>query len=113
MLSLASNKNCMLMDDELNILPCSTLVKYIVPIEVDEDGHPVGGTDKEVEKELSDLKESLEDAQVSNIMNRCYCILQIMHSTVKVVSVVDAGCCYMFRGSEFIALAFPRTLLIS
>lgn len=63
------------MDDELNVLPCSTLVKYIVPIELDEDGHPVGGTTRDAEKELSDLKESLEDAQVPKFKDVCCSML--------------------------------------
>lgn len=65
MLSLASNKNCILMDDELNILPCSTLVKYIVPIKVDDEGRPLEDTSRDKENELAKLKVSLEDAQVN------------------------------------------------
>lgn len=54
------------MDDELNILPCSTLVKYIVPLEVDEEGRPLGDASREKENELVKLKDSLEDAQVDS-----------------------------------------------
>jgi len=31
-LSLASCPNCIMMDDELNVLPTSSLIKYIEPV---------------------------------------------------------------------------------
>jgi N-acetyltransferase 10 len=39
-LSLASNRNCILMDDELNILPTSASVKFIKPVPLNADGSP-------------------------------------------------------------------------
>ena len=41
MLSLASSRSCILMDDELNILPTSSHVKDIRPIERGPDGGPL------------------------------------------------------------------------
>ncbi|GMH35584.1 hypothetical protein BSKO_03452 [Bryopsis sp. KO-2023] len=71
-LSLASGKNCILMDDELNVLPSSTLVKYIVPVEVDEEGNPVDDPSKKNETELLELKESLVDTQpAGSLVGKC------------------------------------------
>ena len=66
MLSLASNANCLLMDDELNVLPTSSHVKSIVPISIGEDGRPdVPGNGAEAAAELKELQESLADTQVT------------------------------------------------
>lgn len=35
-LSLASNPHCLLMDDELNVLPTSTLIRHITPLPTGE-----------------------------------------------------------------------------
>ena len=67
-LSLASNPNCLLMDDELNVLPTSSHVKSIAPIPVREDGPPdVPGSGAEAAAELKDLRESLADTQVRTL----------------------------------------------
>ena len=64
-LSLASNPNCLLMDDELNVLPTSSHVKAIAPVPLGEDGRPdVPGSGAEAAAELKDLCESLADTQV-------------------------------------------------
>ena len=66
MLSLASNANCLLMDDELNVLPASSHVKNIIPISLGEDGRPdVPGNGAGSAAELKELRESLADAQVT------------------------------------------------
>jgi N-acetyltransferase 10 len=57
-LSLASNAACILMDDELNILPTSTHVKSIVPVPEAAAGNSASAA------ELRDLVESLRDTQV-------------------------------------------------
>ena len=63
-LSLASNTACLLMDDELNILPTSSHVASIASIPLTEDGLPdvpgAGGS----QAELKELVESLKDTQV-------------------------------------------------
>ena len=65
MLSLASNANCLLMDDELNVLPMSSHMKSIVPLPMREDGLPdVPNNGAEAAAELKDLRESLADTQV-------------------------------------------------
>ena len=65
MLSLASNPNCLLMDDELNVLPMSSHVKSIAPVPLGEDGRPdVPGSGAEAAAELKDLRKSLADTQV-------------------------------------------------
>ena len=64
MLSLASNPDCLLMDDELNILPTSSHVASIVPIPLNEAGLPdVPGAGAPA-AELADLVESLKETQV-------------------------------------------------
>lgn len=65
-LSLASNTACLLMDDELNILPTSSHVKHIEPIQLHPDGTPaVPNSEAQSAAELKDLASSLEDTQVS------------------------------------------------
>jgi len=68
-LSLASNPNCLLMDDELNVLPTSSHVKSIAPIPLREDGRPdVPENGAEAAAELKDLRESLADTQVTAVL---------------------------------------------
>ncbi len=65
-LSLASNTNCMLMDDELNILPISSHVRDgLKPVPLREDGTPDVPGNGESAAELKELVESLRDVQVS------------------------------------------------
>ena len=65
MLSLASCQNCILMDDELNILPTSTHVKSIAPLPTDPDGTPVvPPPSAAAAAELAELTQSLADTQV-------------------------------------------------
>ena len=53
------------MDDELNILPTSSHVKHIEPIQVHPDGTPaVANSGAQSAAELKDLAASLEDTQV-------------------------------------------------
>lgn len=62
-LSLASNPSCLLLDDELNILPTSSHVKNIEPLPVDTDGtNDASGKDTE----LKGLSESLSDTLVGH-----------------------------------------------
>lgn len=57
LLSLASCKSCIVMDDELNILPISSHMKSIKPVSVSED--PEGLSD--AKRKLKTLKEELND----------------------------------------------------
>ena len=54
------------MDDELNILPISSHVKHIVPVELKEDGSLVDDPSRLDQQELKQLIESHKDAQVTN-----------------------------------------------
>ena len=75
MLSLASNPNCLLMDDELNVLPTSSHVKSIAPVPLGEDGRPdVPGSGAEATAELKDLRESLADTQVRTLSQCISCL---------------------------------------
>ena len=62
-LSLASNPACIIMDDELNILPTSSHVKDIVPLQRNEDGSPAVPPPRAA-GELKELAASLQDTMV-------------------------------------------------
>ncbi|CAM6032806.1 unnamed protein product [Sphagnum compactum] len=82
-LSLASCKACVVMDDELNILPISTHIRSITPlpnIECEE-----GLT--EMEKDLKELKESLRDTQpVGPLVGKC----RTLDQAKAVITFLDA-----------------------
>ena len=63
-LSLASNTSCLLVDDELNILPTSSHVMNIEPLPVNPDGSVVANGAVSSETELKGLAESLADTLV-------------------------------------------------
>ena len=64
-LSLASCPTCILMDDELNILPTSSHVARIVPVPLADDGTPdVPSASAASAAELKELIASLADTQV-------------------------------------------------
>ncbi len=63
-LSMASCPNILLVDDELNVLPTSTMIKSIEPVELDEDGLPRNSAALAAQRELKQLGESLSDTQV-------------------------------------------------
>ncbi|KAB2635271.1 hypothetical protein D8674_025805 [Pyrus ussuriensis x Pyrus communis] len=68
LLSLASCKSCVVMDDELNILPISSHVRSITPVPVKEDSEGIS----ESQRELKDLKEQLSDAfPVGPLIKKC------------------------------------------
>ncbi|TYI33558.1 hypothetical protein ES332_A04G142200v1, partial [Gossypium tomentosum] len=68
LLSLASCKACVVMDDELNILPISSHIKSITPVPVNED--PEGLS--ESERDLKNLKQELsEDFPVGHLIKKC------------------------------------------
>ena len=68
-LSLASNPNCIIMDDELNILPTSSRVREIKPIERNEDGSPLTPASQTAD-ELKELIDSLQDTMASIPLSR-------------------------------------------
>ncbi|XP_068459627.1 RNA cytidine acetyltransferase [Clinocottus analis] len=66
-LSLASCKNCVVIDDQLNVLPISSHMANIKPVppKTQEDGLSPR------EQELKDLKESLQDTQPVGVLVDC------------------------------------------
>ncbi|KAK6922906.1 Helicase domain [Dillenia turbinata] len=68
LLSLASCKSCVVMDDELNILPISSHIRSINPVTVREG--PEGLS--EAERDLKNLKEQLnDDFPVGPLIKKC------------------------------------------
>ncbi|XP_076899312.1 RNA cytidine acetyltransferase 1-like [Bidens hawaiensis] len=68
LLSLASCGSCMVIDDELNILPISSHMKSITPVQVQEDSEGL----LEAERDLKALKEQLkDDFPVGPLINKC------------------------------------------
>ncbi|CAJ2676937.1 unnamed protein product [Trifolium pratense] len=68
LLSLASCKACVVMDDELNVLPISSHIRSITPVPVKEDSDGLS----EVDQELKKLKEELnEDLPVGPLIRKC------------------------------------------
>ncbi|KAM0826019.1 hypothetical protein ACQ4PT_069157 [Festuca glaucescens] len=68
LLSIASCKACIVMDDELNILPISSHMKFIQPVTNKEDSEGLS----ERERELKDLKDQFrEDFPVGPLIGKC------------------------------------------
>ncbi|KAJ4715525.1 RNA cytidine acetyltransferase [Melia azedarach] len=68
LLSLASCKACVVMDDELNVLPISSHMRSIAPIPAKEDAEGLS----EAERDLKDLKEQLnDDFPVGPLIKKC------------------------------------------
>ncbi|KAI4383508.1 hypothetical protein MLD38_009339 [Melastoma candidum] len=68
LLSLASCKACIVMDDELNILPISSHIKLITPVPANEDSEGLS----EAQRDLKDLKEQLnDDYPVGPLIRKC------------------------------------------
>ncbi|KAJ7545348.1 hypothetical protein O6H91_09G116300 [Diphasiastrum complanatum] len=82
-LSLASCKACVVMDDELNILPISSHIRAIVPLPVSEGEEGL----TEAEKDLKGLKESLCDTQpAGSLVTKC----RTLDQAKAVVTFLDA-----------------------
>ncbi|KAE7998202.1 hypothetical protein FH972_002768 [Carpinus fangiana] len=68
LLSLASCKACVIMDDELNILPISSHIRSITPVPVKEDSEGLSVA----ERDLKNLKEQLnDDIPVGPLIKKC------------------------------------------
>ncbi|KAL2907286.1 RNA cytidine acetyltransferase 1 [Bienertia sinuspersici] len=68
LLSIASCRSCVVMDDELNILPISSHIRSITPVPVKEDSEGLS----EAERDLKNLKEELvEDFPVGPLIKKC------------------------------------------
>ena len=88
-LSLSGCHSCILMDDELNILPTSTHVRQIQPIPTNADGTPaVPAPNAAAAAELQELTESLQDVQLAgSLVGRC----RTLDQARAVVSFLDAA----------------------
>ena len=88
-LSLAGCHNCILMDDELNILPTSTHVRHIQPVPTNPDGTPaVPSPNAAAAAELKDLTESLREVQPAGaLVGKC----RTLDQARAVVSFLDAA----------------------
>ncbi|KAL2531341.1 UPF0202 protein [Abeliophyllum distichum] len=102
LLSLGSCRACMVMDDELNILPISSHMRTITPAPVREDSEGLS----EAERELADLKEQLRDHFLGGPLVRKCCTLdqgkavmafihaildKTLHSTVALLAARGRG----------------------
>ncbi|WOL09558.1 hypothetical protein Cni_G18311 [Canna indica] len=68
LLSVASCKACVVMDDELNVLPISSQIRSIQPVSITED--PEGLSEKE--RELKNLKDQFhDDFPVGPLIGKC------------------------------------------
>ncbi|KAJ4970584.1 hypothetical protein NE237_003683 [Protea cynaroides] len=68
LLSIASCKACVVMDDELNILPISSHIRSITPVPIMEDSEGLS----EAERDLKNLKEQLSsDILVGPLIKKC------------------------------------------
>ncbi|TKS73604.1 RNA cytidine acetyltransferase [Collichthys lucidus] len=84
-LSLASCKNCVVIDDQLNILPVSSHMANIKPIppKTQEDGLSPR------EQELKDLKESLQDTQPVGVLVDCCRTMDQAKGVLKFIEAIS------------------------
>uniref|UniRef100_H3DF39 RNA cytidine acetyltransferase n=1 Tax=Tetraodon nigroviridis TaxID=99883 RepID=H3DF39_TETNG len=84
-LSLASCKNCVVIDDQLNILPISSHMAAIKPVppKTQEDGLSPR------EQELKDLKESLQDTQPVGVLVDCCRTMDQAKGVLKFIEAIS------------------------
>eukprot|EP00066_Takifugu_rubripes_P016602 XP_011605868.1 PREDICTED: N-acetyltransferase 10 [Takifugu rubripes] len=84
-LSLASCKNCVVIDDQLNILPISSHMAEIKPVppKTQEDGLSPR------EQELKDLKESLQDTQPVGVLVDCCRTMDQAKGVLKFIEAIS------------------------
>ncbi|KAM3609142.1 uncharacterized protein V6R79_010191 [Siganus canaliculatus] len=84
-LSLASCKNCVVIDDHLNILPISSHMANIKPVppKTQEDGLSPR------EQELKDLKESLQDTQPVGVLVDCCRTMDQAKGMLKFIEAIS------------------------
>lgn len=84
-LSLASCKNCVVIDDQLNILPISSHMANIKPVppKTQEDGLSPR------EQELKDLKESLQDTQPVGVLVDCCKTMDQAKGVLKFIEAIS------------------------
>ncbi|CAN1345010.1 RNA cytidine acetyltransferase 1 [Linum perenne] len=81
LLSVASCKACVVMDDELNVLPISSHIRSTTPVPVTEDSEGLS----EAERQLKDLKEELHDSYPAGSLVKKCCTLDQEHIDYDVV----------------------------
>ncbi|GAX72715.1 hypothetical protein CEUSTIGMA_g171.t1 [Chlamydomonas eustigma] len=87
-LSMASCRHCLMMDDELNVLPTSSLIKYIEPVPLNPDGTPVNDPSRVPQTELKELTESLADTEpAGSLVAKC----RTLDQGRAVVTFLDAA----------------------
>lgn len=84
-LSLVSCKNCVVIDDQLNILPLSSNMANIKPVppKTQEDGLSPH------EQELKDLKESLQDTQPVGVLVDCCRTMDQAKAVLKFIEAIS------------------------
>jgi N-acetyltransferase 10 len=86
-LSLGNCKNCLVMDDELNILPISSHIKNLEPIKREIDITEENAFLTERERDLNNLKSEIKDkAPIGNLVNLC----RTLDQAKTVMAMVDA-----------------------
>ncbi|XP_072998178.1 RNA cytidine acetyltransferase 1-like [Typha latifolia] len=86
LLSIASCKACVVMDDELNVLPISSHIRSIQPLSVFEDSEGLS----ERERKLKDLKEKYrEDFPLGPLIGKCCTLDQGEAVTTFLHAILD------------------------
>ncbi|KAK9130064.1 hypothetical protein Sjap_010551 [Stephania japonica] len=86
LLSLASCKACVVMDDELNILPISSHMESITPVPVNEESEGLSNA----QRDLKNLKEELIDAfPVGPLIKKCCTLDQGKAVTTFLDAILD------------------------
>ncbi|KAM9753160.1 RNA cytidine acetyltransferase [Menidia menidia] len=84
-LSLASCKNCVVIDDQLNILPVSSNMANIKPVPPKTQEDSVSPR----EQELKDLKESLQDTQPVGVLVDCCRTMDQAKAVLKFIEAIS------------------------
>lgn len=88
MLSVASCKSCVVMDDELNVLPVSSHVRSIIPVPVKEDSEGLS----EADRSLKNLKDELNDVfPVGPLIKKCCTCDQGQAVSTFLDAILDKG----------------------
>ncbi|CAN1345012.1 RNA cytidine acetyltransferase 1 [Linum perenne] len=84
LLSVASCKACVVMDDELNVLPISSHIRSTTPVPVTEDSEGLS----EAERQLKDLKEELHDSYPAGSLVKKCCTLDQGNAVVQFLDAI-------------------------
>ncbi|CAN0865244.1 RNA cytidine acetyltransferase 1 [Linum grandiflorum] len=84
LLSVASCKACVVMDDELNVLPISSHIRTTTPAPVNEDSDGLS----EAERQLKELKEELHDSYPAGSLVKKCCTLDQGNAVVQFLDAI-------------------------